>query len=27
MEQVLGARPSKPQAYFGGAIADLKVGF
>ena len=27
MERALGARPSEPQAYFGPAVADLKVGF
>lgn len=27
MEQALGMRPSEPQAYFGAAVADLKVGF
>jgi len=27
MEQVLGERPSEPQAYFGAAVADLRVGF
>ena len=27
MEHALGARPSEPQAYFGPAVADLKVGF
>jgi hypothetical protein len=27
MEHALGARPSEPQAYFGLAVADLKVGF
>ena len=27
MEHALGARPSEPQAYFGGTVAALKVGF
>ena len=27
MEHALGARPSDPQAYFGGAVSALKVGF
>src|SRR5438132_1899677 len=27
MEHALGARPSEPQAYFGGAVSGLKVGF
>jgi len=27
MEQELGMRPSEPQAYFGAAVADLRVGF
>jgi hypothetical protein len=27
MERALGAQPSEPQAYFGRAIGDLKVGF
>src|SRR6516225_5189450 len=27
MEQVLGERPSEPQAYFGAAVADLRVDF
>ena len=27
MEQALAERPSEPQAYFGAAVADLKVGF
>jgi hypothetical protein len=27
MERVLGVRPSAPQAYFGEAIAGLKIGF
>jgi hypothetical protein len=27
MEQALGERPSEPQAYFGAAVGDLKVGF
>jgi hypothetical protein len=27
MERALGERPSEPQAYFGTAVADLKVGF
>ena len=27
IERALGARPSEPQAYFGLAVADLKVGF
>jgi hypothetical protein len=27
MEHALGARPSEPQAYFGGAVASLKTGF
>ena len=27
MERALKARPSEPQAYFGPAVADLKVGF
>ena len=27
MERALGARPSEPQAYFGRAVADLKVDF
>jgi hypothetical protein len=27
MEQALSERPSEPQAYFGAAVADLKVGF
>ena len=26
MEHVLGVQPSEPQAYFGGAVAALKVG-
>jgi hypothetical protein len=27
MEHALGVRPSEPQAYFGGTVAALKVGF
>jgi hypothetical protein len=27
MEHALGARPSEPQAYFGGIVANLDVGF
>jgi Peptidase C13 family len=27
MEQALGMRPSEPQAYFGGTVAALKLGF
>ena len=27
MEHALGAQPSEPQAYFGGAVAGLKAGF
>ena len=27
MEHALGVRPSEPQAYFGGTVAGLKVGF
>src|SRR3984893_8865070 len=27
MERALGAQPSEPQAYFGRAVADLKVDF
>jgi hypothetical protein len=27
MEQALAERPSEPQAHFGAAVADLKVGF
>jgi Peptidase C13 family len=27
MEQALGVRPSEPQAYFGGSVAALKLGF
>jgi hypothetical protein len=27
MEQALGEQPSEPQAYFGAAVKDLKVGF
>ncbi len=27
MEHALGVRPSEPQAYFGSAVAGLKVGF
>ncbi len=27
MEHALGAQPSEPQAYFGGTVAALKVGF
>jgi len=27
MEHTLGVRPSEPQAYFGGTVATLKVGF
>jgi Peptidase C13 family len=27
MEQALGVQPSEPQAYFGGTVAGLKVGF
>jgi hypothetical protein len=27
MEHALRAQPSEPQAYFGGTVAALKVGF
>jgi Peptidase C13 family len=27
MEHALGARPSEPQAYFGGTVAAMRVGF
>ncbi len=27
MERALGVQPSEPQAYFGGTVAGLKVGF
>jgi hypothetical protein len=27
MEHALGAQPSEPQAYFGGTVAALRVGF
>src|SRR6516165_3298641 len=27
MERALGAQPSEPQAYFGGTVAALRVGF
>jgi hypothetical protein len=27
MEHTLGVQPSEPQAYFGGTVAALKVGF
>jgi len=27
MEHALGLQPSEPQAYFGGTVVALKVGF
>jgi hypothetical protein len=27
MEHALGVQPSEPQAYFGGTVVALKVGF